>query len=209
MPQRRPATRAGSPFRPGVTPRRRDPHRNGANAVVPPTAALLLAQRWARHRHDRTSWGSGDFGGARPEQLLRIHHGTAPIFVRDLGKCIMVLGVIDVPEDVRDWFVAAPPAERGRFLSGLREVLMACPRIGFSSAPSDLGGTECPERVALDQTLQIAENDAASFNRFCDAVQETETVLLMVVEYLRATEERAYEKAVYSSSLPPPKDLYL
>ena len=176
---------------------------------VSASASLRLASKWARHRRDQVSWGQGNFGGARSEPVLRIHHGSVPIFVRDLGKCLVVLGVIDIPGDVRSWLTKRPQPEKAEFLQHLLEVLMSCPRIGFSLASAAGAGDDLPERAALDQTLQVSENDAASFNRFCDAIQETETVLLRVSELVHSTLARAEVRPVYSSSLPAPRDLYL
>ena len=174
-----------------------------------PTPALRLAAKWARHRKDGTGWGWGVFGAGGKEPIVRIHHGSVPIFVRDLGKCLMVLGVIDVPEEVREKLRDASGGEREDFLHGLREELMQCPRLGYAFAPSPLREAGQLTRVAIDQTLQVAEDDAASFNRFCDAIQETETILLGTAEYLRRFLLRSAESAVYSSSSSPPTGLYL
>lgn len=175
----------------------------------PSTRALRLAEKWARHRRDDVSWGWGVFGEDLREPVVRIMHGSSPIFVRDLGKCLMILGVVDVPAELRERLAGEPEGEREEFLQGLRLELTACPRIGFSLAPSDSPASVVPERIALDQTIQIAENDAASFNRYCDAIQETETILLGVEEFLRQALARSRERPVYSSSSPPPREIYL
>ena len=188
--------------------RRNPPDEENADSVFA-TASLRLAGKWAKHRRDQVSWGRGNFGGPRPEPVLRIHHGSVPIFVRDLGKCLVVHGIIDLPEELRSWLAQLPEAGRAEFFQRLLEALMSCPRMGFSLvSPSD-HDEELPVRAALDQTLQVAEDDAASFNRFCDAIQETETVLLRVSGLFHATLARAVERPLYSSSLPAPRDLYL
>ncbi len=173
------------------------------------TPSLHLVEKWAAHRGDRTSRGWGLFGPGRPETVIRIHHGAVPIYVRDLGKCLMVLGILDLPREVRDRLEETSPADRAEFLDALQDELMACPRVGFSIAPSEARGVAGLERVALDQTLQVAENDPASFNRFCDAIQETETILLRVSELLRRFAVRPQEQAGYTSSTQPPTELYL
>lgn len=175
----------------------------------PSTRSLRLAEKWARHRRDGVSWGWGIFGEDVREPVVRIMHGSSPIYVRDLGKCLMILGVIDVPTELRERLARETEGEREEFLQGLHAELTACPRIGFSFAPSVARATDVPERIALDQTIQIAENEAASFNRFCDAIQETETILLGVEEYLRQALAHAGERPVYSSSSPPPREIYL
>ena len=172
------------------------------------TPSLRRAEKWARHRRDGASWGWGVFGGTAREPLLRIHHGSAPIFVRDLGKCLMVLGYVDVVPEVRQAIGRAPAEEREEFRVGLQGELMACPRIGYVFLPTPLHDLAALERIALDQTLQIAENDPASFNRFCDAIQETETALLRVTEFLRQF-LRAEAPSVYSSGSPAPTEIYL
>ncbi len=143
------------------------------------------------------------------EPLLQIHHGSAPIFVRDLGKCLMVLGTFDIPEEVRQRLRAETEADRARFLAGLQDILMSCPRIGFGVGPSEAGDAVQLRRIVLDQTLQVAENDAASFNRFCDALQETETILLRASAFIQQFSPAPGSQPRYSSSTPPPAELYL
>jgi hypothetical protein len=186
---------------PSVTPR--------PSPTVAPSPALRLAAKWARHRRDPTEWGRASFGTGAPEMVLRIRHGAVPLLVRDLGKCLTVLGIVDLSPEVRTWIAALAPAERERFLLGLRLQLMSCPRIGFSWGTIETPGQNMPERIALDQTLQISEDDPASFNRLCDAIQETETVLLRALEYLGAARRRAEETVLYSSTTEAPGELYL
>ncbi len=181
----------------------------GSAELPAPTPALRLVEKFAHHRRDAAAWGWGIFGTGAREPIVRIHHGSVPIFVRDLGKCLMVVGVIDVPPEVREKLAKASGAEQEAFLSGLREELMQCPRVGFAFAPGPLRGAETLERIALDQTFQVAENDASSFNRFCDAIQETETILLRAAEYLRRFLVRSAETEVYSTNSSPPTSLYL
>lgn len=180
-----------------------------AQTVPPPTLSLLLAEKWARHRRDPTSRGGAIFAGGGVEPVVQVHHGSVPIFVRDLGKCLMVLGSIDLPEEVRQRVRLLGTEQRGAFLSGLQEILMSCPRIGFGFGPA--GETDVREvrRIVLDQTLQVAENDAASFNRFCDAIQETETILLRTAAYLHQFVAATEAPVRYSSGTPPPSELYL
>ena len=182
---------------------------DGPDDAPPSTRALRLAEKWARHRRDAVAWGWGIFGEDVREPVVRITHGSSPIYVRDLGKCLMILGVVDLPPELRERLRGGSEGEREEFLQGLRMELTACPRIGFSFAPSDSPASDVPERIALDQTIQIAENEAASFNRFCDAIQETETILLGVEEFLRQALTRSRERPVYSSSSPPPREIYL
>lgn len=173
------------------------------------TYALGLAEKWARHRGDGVTRGSGVFETGRVEPVLRVRHGAWPIYVRDLGKCLMVLGVLDVPDAVRARLRAASPAEQREFVDGLREVLLSCPRVGFGLAPAGASSPAELERVAIDATLQVAENDSASFNRFCDAVQEAETILLRVGDFLQRFVFAPSATASYSSSTPPPGEIYL
>jgi hypothetical protein len=177
--------------------------------VPPPTRMLQLAEKWARHRHDGTSLGAATFGEGPVEPMVQIHHGSVPIFVRDLGKCLMVLGVLDIPPPVSDRLAQMSAEERGQFLSDLEKVLMSCPRIGFAFDPRGSVQAGALRRIVLDQTLQIAENDAASFNRFCDAIQETETLLLRAAAQLTEFLASGRGSPQYSSSSPPPTDLYL
>ena len=149
------------------------------------------------------------FGPGGPEPVVHIRHGSAPIYVRDLGKCLMVLGVIDVPKEVREHFQRAAPGERLLFHQGLREILMSCPRVGFGLAPAGAGDPSQLQEVVLDQTIQIAENDPASFNRFCDAIQETETILLRAAGFLQRFAALPSNAPTYSSGTPPPAELYL
>ncbi len=179
------------------------------SVVPPPTHSLRLVEKWAAHRGDGTSRGGGIFESGRIEPIVRIHHGAAPIYVRDRGKCLMVLGVIEIPEEARHGLARAPPDDRMVFLHGLREILMACPRVGFGFGPSGAENPEQIERIVLDSTIQIAENDPGSFNRFCDAIQEIETILLRAMTFLFEAAPSRKGGAVYSSSTPPPASLYL
>lgn len=172
------------------------------------TPALRLIEKWAAHRGDGSSRTAGVFVDARLELVIRIHHGSAPIFVRDLGKCLMVLGVIDLPGAVRTKLAGATEADRGRFIRELREILTSCPRVGFGLAPRDARDPSELDRLILDQTFQIAENDPGSFNRFCDAIQETETILLRVAELMERYVEQPAASLAYTSSTPPPTELY-
>ncbi len=180
-----------------------------AKPVLPPmTRALLLIEKWAHHRGDATSRGGGIFVPGRAEPVVHILHGSAPIYVRDLGKCLMALGVYDIPKEVRGRLAGAPMADRLQFYIGLREILMSCPRVGFGLAPAGALDPRDLERVVLDQTFQIAENDPASFNRFCDAIQETETILLRVADFMHAFVPLTSRTQTYSSGAPPPSELY-
>ncbi len=185
----------------------RSPH---LDVVRPPmTRPLLLVEKWARHRGDRTSRGAGIFDSGRVEPIVQVHHGSARIFVRDLGKCLMILGVDEIASEARASLARSSEAERGQFLSDLREILMSCPRVGFALAPAQFRDAGEVERILLDQTIQIAENDPASFNRFCDAIQETETLLLRVAAYVERSLPTSARAAAYSSTTPPPTELYL
>ncbi len=143
------------------------------------------------------------------EPVIQVHHGVVPIFVRDLGKCLMVMGVLDLPAEVTERLEQLTPAERQRFLLGLEEILTACPRIGFSVDPKGATDVAAIRRVVLDQTLQVAENDAASFNRFSDAIQETETILLRANAFVGGFLPSLEMSPRYSSTGPPPSELYL
>lgn len=172
------------------------------------TPSLRLAVKWAQHRGDAVSIGAAVYPNGRVEPVVRIHHGPAPIYVRDLGKCLLVMGYLEVSDVVRQKLAAAPEEERSAFLHAMREILMSCPRIGFAIAPAGTTRPERIERVGIDQTIQIAENDPGSFNRFCDAVQETETVLLRFTELMRGFATRHEPPSTYSSGTPPPTDIY-
>ncbi len=181
-----------------------------APTTLPPfTRSLLLAEKWAHHRHDRTSRGGGMFVPGVIEPVLRIHHGSAPIYVRDLGKCLMVLGTFDLPEEMRAKFRGEREGGRARFLAGLQEILMSCPRIGFGVGPVETAEVFELKRIVLDQTIQIAENDAGSFNRFSDAIQETETILLRAAAFVQQFSPAPEARPRYSSTSPPPSELYL
>ncbi len=190
------------------------PGPNMSKPAAPPLVALLqtpslrLAIKWAEHRGDGVSVGAAVYPNGRVEPVVRVHHGPAPIYIRDLGKCLLVMGYLEVPEAVRVKLAAAPSEERSAFLYELREILMSCPRIGFALAPGGVSESGRIERVGLDQTLQVAENDPGSFNRFCDAVQETETVLLRVLERMRAFAAHHEPPSTYSSGTAPPTDIY-
>ncbi len=177
--------------------------------IPPLTRSLLLIEKWAHHRGDGTSRGGGMFSPGKVEPVVRIHHGSAPIYVRDLGKCLMVLGVYELPSEARARLEDAPAADRGLFLRGLREVLMSCPRVGFGLSPAGTSDPRRLDRIILDQTIQILEDDPDSFNRFCDAIQETETILLRVSEHVHEFASVSAGAATYSSGSPPPTELYL
>lgn len=178
--------------------------------VLPPMSrSLLLIEKWAHHRGDATSRGGGLFVPGKVEPVVRVHHGSTPIYVRDLGKCLMVLGIFEIPKEAREKLAAASEPERWEFLGELREILMSCPRVGFGLDPTGVRDPKELLRIVLDQTIQVAENDAASFNRFCDAIQETETLLLRTAAYVRQFVPVAETAATYSSSSPPPSELYL
>ena len=182
----------------------------GADPAVPPlTRSLELAEKWAHHRRDATSRGAGIFAEGKVEPVVRIYHGSHPIYVRDLGKCLMVLGVLDIPAEVRARLGELSPAERAEFLENLEEQLMQCPRVGFGLAPPGVSDPSRLERGVFDQTLQIAENDAGSFNRFCDAIQETENLLLKALGFLQRSFPSTPVPLRYSSSTPPPRAPYL
>lgn len=181
----------------------------GGFVLPPPTPMLLLAEKWAHHRGDRTSRGGAIFAEGEVEPVIQVHHGSVPIVVRDLGKCLVVLGSFDLPEELPARLLAAPPEERARFLSGLLEIVMSCPRVGYGFGPAGAGDVTELRRIVLDQTLQIAENDAASFNRFCDAIQETETLLLRAGAFLNGFLATSEGPPRYSSGSAPPSELYL
>ena len=181
-----------------------------AQAPIPPlTPALLLIEKWAHHRGDGTLRGAGIFVPGRIEPVLRIVHGSAPIYARDLGKCLMVMGVYELPKEARERLQSADPNEGRAFLVELRQILMSCPRVGFALAPHDVVDPAELRGIVLDQTIQATENEAASFNRFCDAIQETETILLRVEEFLREFVPAERAVPAYSSNTKPPSELYL
>lgn len=182
---------------------------DGAVVVPPLTPMLLLAEKWAHHRHDRTTRGGAIFSEGRVEPVVQVHHGSVPIYVRDLGKCLMVLGSFDLPQELPVRLAEVSVEERGRFLSGLLEIVMSCPRVGYGFGPAGAGDVTELRRIVLDQTIQIAENDAASFNRFCDAIQETETLLLRAGAFLGGFLATAEGPPRYSSGSKPPSELYL
>ena len=177
--------------------------------IPPPTFPLLLVEKWARHRGDPTSRGGAVFASGQIEPVVQIHHGTFPIYVRDLGKCLTVLGVLDFPGPVREKLAAASTADRAQFLFGLQAILTACPRLGFSIGPRGVVDPREFERVVLDQTIQVEENDPAPFNRFCDAIQETETILLQAAGFVQLFVPIHAVGPRYSSGAPPPSELYL
>ncbi len=177
--------------------------------IPPPTAPLLLAEKWAHHRHDATSRGGAVFGQGDVEPVLQIYHGSAPIVVRDLGKCLMVLGAFEFAPETRARLNEASPGERGMFFSELEEILMSCPRIGYSLGPHGVTDARDVRQVVLDQTLQISENDPSSFNRFSDAIQETETVLLRASGFVKEFSQTVIGEPRYSSRTPAPSELYL
>lgn len=181
----------------------------GKGGVPVLSPALELAERWAREKGDEVGRATGVFGNGPPEAVLRLHHGPAPIVLRDLGGCLQVMGSLQLPEGFRASLKEMDEDGRQELLSALREELMSCPRVGFMLGPESAAGLTDLDRVVVDSVLRLGADDAQTFNRFADAIQETETVLLRVADLIGTFGTSYHRQRAYSSSTPPPADLYL
>ena len=186
----------------------------GEVARAPPsvpalTPQLQLAEEWARAKGDQVDHGAGIFEPGRVEPVLRVHHGPAPIYVRDMGRCLQVVGTLALPAEFRASLRAMDEAARAGALSDLREALMACPRVGFTLSPRTATDITEIAVVSVDQTLRISASDPSTFNRFADAIQEAETILLRVADLVGLYGSAYHRHRTYSSTTPAPSELYL
>jgi hypothetical protein len=104
-----------------------------------------------------------------------ITHGAIKILVREQGSCVVVFFQAKVPDAVRKKPGDLTLEDKQRLLIILRGELSSNSRTGFSFIPQNFGSVDQLEAFSVEQLLKVSEDDVSSFNRFCDALQETIT----------------------------------
>lgn len=172
---------------------------------------LNLAELWAKE------WGMevvrSEFEPRPGERaaLLQMDPKLLSFFVRDEGKRVCVFAMADIPSELRRSLEGSRSDEL-EFLTRLQQDLTVNPRLGFIFLTSDgvpaktLQLSEV-QRIAVEQYVRISEADLSSYNRYWDAIQEVRTAMFRVARLFGLLSSGAGTQT-YSSSTPPPPDLY-
>ncbi len=154
---------------------------------------MALAEKWANETGRKTQRAlSGPLPDGTRIPVLLITHGTIPVLVREQGSCVVVFIQAKVPDDVRKKLANLAPEDKRKLLIILRGELSSNGRAGFSFIPQKFSSVDQLEGLNVEQLLKILENDVGSFNRFCDALQETVTTAMRAMSVfglLVSTEE--------------------
>jgi hypothetical protein len=138
--------------------------------------SLALAEKWAKEMGRKTQRILSDpsSDGTRVP-LLMITHGIVPVCVGEDKTCVNVYIQVKLPTEVRAKLATLAPEDKQRLLITFIGELSSNSRAGFSFIPQNLTSVEQLEIFTVAEVLKISEDDISSFNRFCDALQETVT----------------------------------
>ena len=157
---------------------------------MPPS--LALAEKWATETGRKTQRILSDPlpDGSRLPTLM-ITQGNFKILVGEQGTCVLVFVWVKVPDNVRKKLADLAPEDKQRLLITFRGELLSSSRTGFGFIPQKFDTIDQLEVFTTQQLLKISEDDVSSFNRFCDALQETLTIAvktMSVFEVLVSTQ---------------------
>lgn len=138
---------------------------------------LTLAEKWANETGRKTERTSRTLpNGTKLPPVLTIIQGDFKIFVTEQGSCVLVFVPIKIADNVRQKLTELTPADRQRVQIAFTGELLSNSRTGYMFVPQKFTSIDQLEGYTVQQVLKIAHNDVGTFNRFCDAIQETVTI---------------------------------
>lgn len=148
-------------------------------ATPPPSPALpaqlALANRWAQSlgMTTRTITGTGPSG----ETLsgLEIHRANVVLvaFSPPGADAFIILKMtVNVPAALRATVGRMGEDTRRQLTEDIYSALQSNSRSGYQVVPPNTVDFSQMEQISLEQVMRLDENDATSFNRFADGIQE-------------------------------------
>lgn len=107
--------------------------------------------------------------------------------VVDPGGSAVLLLTMKMGDDVRKLAHSVGEDAQRKMIMLLKQALMANPRLAWAFGPSTATLIEQIQEIQLMQRFRVKEDDASTFNRFADALQEVATVQTAVRELFSAT----------------------
>ncbi len=142
-------------------------------STLPPH--LDLAVKWAQELGNTAVVISGTYPDGRVIPAIAIKHGMFTVVCREGEGGLHLQGIMDIPPEARSQLRSLDAGSQSKLLTTLKGALMDNPRSGFGFFPVEFKHVYELQKISLDQVVRLVSDDAGTFNRFADAIQELAT----------------------------------
>jgi hypothetical protein len=151
------------------------------SAVDEPTSLppqLAIAEEWARNLGNRVTRAWGTYPDGRREPAIFIGHGVYTIICTEQSGALSLVAIVEIQDESREKLRRLAKADQDKILAALKVTLMQEGRSGFSFFPAEFQLLWEIQKYQLTQAVRVARDDASTFNRFADSIQEISSGLL-------------------------------
>ncbi len=163
-----------------------------------PGEQLALARRWFVTLGAKVEDIPADEKAGRPWPSIGVDLGRVGLdAVEDPSATISLIMTIQLAPQVREAAKKLGSENQQKVFLVLRQGLMDNPRLAWSFAPQSSATLSDLDKIVFWERFRLSGDDAESFNRFLDALQELMTA---------STKIRVIFEATLGASPPPPPE---
>lgn len=141
-------------------------------------AQLQLVQRWVNALGMSTRQVEGTAPDGTKVAALEIHRGpnTIAAFSPPISEPFVILKLmVNLPASLRATIGKLGADSRRQLSEAVFGALQSNPRSGYQLIPPGSQDLTDVQQFSLEQAVRVSENDAGTFNRLADAIQELVT----------------------------------